>query len=286
MRRALKKILLTSFIASTQVLAQQIPTVFPQENHFMFIIMGQSNAIGSAAWEDNKDIASLPNVRVYDMGANLPDEVWSTDLAGLHKFWGRTVGFGNSFAVKISQDFPDLKIDLMPCAVPAQSIDRFKKGSIKKLNFFNEDKSSFHTGDNNLYEYCMRRVRNAQTKGGGKVAAVLFHQGESDFGQSVWETKVIALIKNLRNEPNIEDNLPFIIGELSYKMGPSQTHNTMINHIAATQQNVSVVSSRDISVQDDNIHFTAEGLRRMGLQYAEAWKKYHRSSFNGTLTYR
>lgn len=60
----------------------------------------------------------------------------------------------------------------------------------------------------------VNRVKNAQQKG-GKVAGLLFHQGESDCGNAQWPAKVKQLVTDLRTDLSLGE-APFLAGELPH----------------------------------------------------------------------
>lgn len=256
----------TTAFAKPQVAIQK-------DSHVMFVIMGQSNSVGSTTWEVGKDIAYLPNIRVYTMGLEKKDEHWDSNLLPLQRIWGnekgeKLFGFGNKFAVNMATRFPRMKIDIVPCGFPGQSINLYNKNSTHNMSFYG---NNFKTGDKNIYQYCLRRIRDARNQQGGKLAGVLFHQGESDAGQPAWESKVVSLIKNMRSEPDFTDDLPFILGEISHKMPEAKAHNAMILRIAQTHSRIGLVKTGDLPVMPDNIHYTVEAQREMGVRYADAW---------------
>lgn len=114
------------------------------------------------------------------------------------------------------------------------------------------------------------RAKLAQQKG-GVIDGIIFHQGESNSGQSAWPGKVKTLVEDLRKDLNLGD-VPFIAGELLYS-GGCASHNTYINQLPSLISNCYVVSANGLVVDPSDtqyrLHFSHDSTVTLGKRFAE-----------------
>ncbi len=116
------------------------------------------------------------------------------------------------------------------------------------------------------------------------IAAVLWHQGESDTTSErapLYEEKVMKIFEALRKRLDLYD-IPFIVGGLGdfiYNFYPSERHeyicivNNALQNIAKKHEWVGFVSAEGLTSNPDNLHFCAPALRAFGLRYYEEFLK-------------
>jgi hypothetical protein len=247
------------FIAATlslglvgSVRADQI-SLAPEAGMELFLLIGQSNMAGRGRIEP-QDKVPIPRVWML----NKQDE-WAPAVDPLHydkpKIAG--VGIGRSFAKAVADARPNVQIGLIPCAVGGTSIDQWKKGG-------------------KLYEEAMRRAKVAMKR--GKIAAILWHQGESDSGtpekRAAYAAKLEKLISNLREDLNAPD-APFVLGQLgpfhAEKVPGSKDMDDVLLAFPKTHPNTACATSEGLTDVGDQTHFDAKSLREFGKRYAEKY---------------
>ena len=229
----------------------------PEENKFhCFLLLGQSNMAGYAKTQASDKVED-PRVLVlgYDNNAALGrvTDQWDVACPPLHPAWLDAVGPGDWFGKTMIQKVPaGDTIGLIPCAISGEKIETFLKSGGTK------------------YNWILNRAKLAQQKG-GIIDGIIFHQGESNSGDSTWTGKVKTLVDDLRKDLNL-GNVPFIAGELLYS-GPCAGHNTLVNKLPSLITNCSVVSADGLVVDPSDtqyrLHFSHDSSVTLGKRYAE-----------------
>jgi hypothetical protein len=229
----------------------------PAENKFhCFLLLGQSNMAGYAAAQASDKVED-PRVLVlgYDNNAALGrvTDQWDVACPPLHPAWLDSVGPGDWFGKTMIQKVPEGDtIGLIPCAISGEKIETFMKSGGSK------------------YSWILDRAKLAQQKG-GVIDGIIFHQGESNSGDTSWPGKVKTLVEDLRKDLNL-GNVPFIAGELLYS-GPCAGHNTLVNQLPSLITNSYVVSANGLVVDPADtqyrLHFGHDSSVTLGKRYAE-----------------
>ena len=117
------------------------------------------------------------------------------------------------------------------------------------------------------YKWVLDLAQKAQTE--GVIKGIIFHQGESNSGQSNWPNLVNQYVTALRNDLGLSaDELPFIAGELPYT-GCCSSHNTLVRQIPNAVQNGHVVTAEGgLNDKGDGLHWNSAAVREMGRRYA------------------
>ncbi|MBJ7881558.1 sialate O-acetylesterase [Gelidibacter salicanalis] len=115
-----------------------------------------------------------------------------------------------------------------------------------------------------------------------KIIGLAWMQGENDAAKEVsattYESNLKILIKSYRDEFDVED-MPCVIGQINskygnFKAGPNMVRQAM-EDVAQSDKNVEVIkTTTDTSWSDypkhaDNVHYNAEGQRRLGIAFGE-----------------
>lgn len=238
-------------------------------NLMLFLLVGQSNMEGWATAEASDRIQN-PRVKVlgFDNCTNLGRQYnqWYVASPPLHACFSG-VGPGDSFGRTLAEAYPDKTIGLVPLAISGVDIDYFRKNVVSKR------RSEFRIPPDNhwagAYEWVIERARLAQQT--GVIRGIIFHQGESDNGDSTWVGKVRGMVADLRADLGIGEDVPFIAGELLYT-GCCSLHNPLIGQIPAQIPNSYVVSACGLTGADD-AHFNLAGYRELGIRYGQAMLK-------------
>ena len=232
----------------------------------LFLLFGQSNMEGAPKAEAT-DLLENPRVRVlgYDTFGDRKWNEWAIAKPPLHRSWAG-LGPGDHFGKALAEAWPDKTIGLIPCAISGVDIDFFRKGVVS------DRRSEFEIPPDNsrdsAYDMILERVQLA--KQSGVVRGILFHQGESDSGQTAWVGKVQALLANLRSDLNLGDSVPFLAGELLYT-GCCSGHNALVRQLPDVIPNAHVVSAAGLGELEDqyNAHFDLPAQRELGRRYAQ-----------------
>lgn len=231
----------------------------------VFLLIGQSNMEGSSAAEAADEVEH-ERVRVLGYEAGCNDRTfneWSPARPPLHSCWAG-LGPGDSFGKIMAEAWPAATIDLVPCAISGVDIDFFVKGVVSAR------RSEFRIPPDNTregaYEMVLERARIAQQT--GTIAGILFHQGESDTGQSIWVDKVAGMVSDLREDLGLGEEVPFVAGELLHT-GCCASHNPIINRLPDSIANAHVVSAAGLEGAD-TAHFDVASTRELGERYAAA----------------
>ncbi len=231
-------------------------TPTPTQGKFhCFLLLGQSNMAGYALAQA-ADKVEDPRVLVlgYDNNSALGrvTDRWDVACPPLHAAWLDAIGPGDWFGKTMIQKVPTGDtIGLIPCAISGEKIETFLKVGGSK------------------YSWIIHRAQLAQ-QAGGVIEGILFHQGESNSGDTSWPGKVKTLVADLRNDLNL-GNVPFLPGELLYS-GPCAGHNTLVNQLPSLITNCSVISASGL-VQDPSdttyhLHFSHDSSAELGKRYA------------------
>jgi hypothetical protein len=228
----------------------------------LFLLLGQSNMEG-APQPETQDRQENDRIQVlaYDNCANVGRSYneWYPASPPLHSC-GAGVGPGDYFAKTLIETLPaDTSIGLVPCAVNGAPIDLFRK-DVPRTGWELPPDNHWETG----YEWIISRAQLAQQV--GVIRGILFHQGESDDGQSEWVGKVAELVEDLRTDLDLGE-VPFLAGEL-YQDGCCPGHNVLVQELPGVIPNAHVVSSSGLTGLDI-YHFDLPSQRELGRRYAE-----------------
>lgn len=220
----------------------------------VFLLLGQSNMAGYAKAQA-ADKVEDPRVRVLGFDActetGRQTDEWDTAAPPLHECWNGAVGPGDHFAKTLLPTLPaEDTIGLVPCAISGERIETFLKVGGTR------------------YDWIVDRARLAQDAG-GVIEGILFHQGESNNGDSSWPGKVNTLVTDLRSDLDLGD-VPFLAGEL---VGNGASHNAQVARLPEMITNAHVISAAGLVVDPAdtqwNLHFDHDSTVTLGERYAE-----------------
>jgi hypothetical protein len=116
-----------------------------------------------------------------------------------------------------------------------------------------------------------------------KIIGLAWMQGENDAANEVsattYEDNLKILIKSYRDEFGVHD-MPFVIGQINSrygkfrKQGPAMVRKAM-EDVAVADKNVDIIKTTtdenwsDYPKHSDNVHYNAEGQRRLGMAFGE-----------------
>ena len=213
----------------------------------LFLLIGQSNMAGRGKVEA-QDQAENPNIFMLNRELQW---VPAKDPVHFDKK-GAGVGLCSEFAREVLKAKPGIKIGLIPCAVGGTTLDQWKAGG-------------------KLYTNAVTRAKEAMKN--GKLAGILWHQGESDSGKpeliASYPERLAAMVEQLRKDLGAEKT-PFVMGELIHGHGNHDAANIGLAKAAEKVPHCTLVSSEGLG---KGLHFDSPALRSFGKRYAEAYLK-------------
>jgi hypothetical protein len=123
--------------------------------------------------------------------------------------------------------------------------------------------------DGNPYGRLVEMAKLAQKD--GVIRGILLHQGESNTKDSIWPQKVKSVYDNLMADLGLNpQKVPLLAGEVvdAGQGGICAGMNTIIATLPQTLPNSYIISSAGCTDGPDNLHFNAEGYRKLGKRYA------------------
>jgi len=121
----------------------------------------------------------------------------------------------------------------------------------------------------NPYAHLVEMAKIAQEK--GVIKGILLHQGESNTKDSLWPQKVKVIYNNLLKDLKLKaKKVPLLAGELvnEDQGGVCASMNKIIGTLPQVVPTAHVISSAGCTDSRDNLHFNAEGYRKLGKRYA------------------
>jgi len=215
----------------------------------IYLLIGQSNMAGRAEIrEQDKD--SIKNVFLFT-GDSL--RLWEPAANPLNKYSSirkslamQKMGPGYSFARKMAENYPKKKIGLVVNAKGGTSIKLWLPGT-------------------EFYEEAVKRTRMAMEF--GELKGILWHQGSSDSNRTdVYPDELKLLILSLREDFNNQE-LPFIVSELSLDKPNKADFNRMISLIPTQIEFTACVGTENLTTIDST-HFDSESQIILGERFA------------------
>lgn len=174
------------------------------------------------------------------------------------------IGLASSFAAAWYLDHADDRIGLVPCADGGTSLDDWQVGGA-------------------LFDHAVAQAKLAQRS--SKLSGILWHQGENDSSAglaAVYCEKFDRIINELRGQLT-EPDIPLVVGALgdflpdgvygSYFKDYRLVNEALLSY-AQSHDNCNFVTAQCLTANDDQLHFDAPSLRKLGLRYYEALKHH------------
>lgn len=236
---------LASLIALTCSHAQEAP-----QNMKLFLLIGQSNMAGRGKIEE-QDKVTNPDIFMLTK-----DLKWVIAKDPVH-FDKAAAGVGlcSEFARDVFKADPKSPIGLIPCAMGGSSLDQWQPGKP-------------------LYVTAISRAKEAVKQ--GRLAGILWHQGESDAKPesiATYPARFETMITQLRKDLGVE-NVPVLIGEIIPGHGNHDAVNVALAETAKKTPNAALVSSADLGKKQ--LHYDSADYRALGKRYAEVFLKWEK----------
>ena len=222
----------------------------------LFVIAGQSNAVGRAPLPETQDTS--PNILKWNSGAWLPG-IEPTTPGGLYSF-------AESFGVWMLGllDDPGYTIGLIPCAVGGTSIAQWQRGQAP-------------------YSDCVALTQAALAASpGASVDAIIFYQGEDDTFSAVqaaaWPAAFVKFFKDFRADAQIDLHTPVVYAEIG--PNPNDPARPAWAYLQSLQvgmennyANVKLFDCRDLTTlpAPNQIHLNVTGQTTAGRRAANVY---------------
>lgn len=234
-------------------------------------IMGQSNAEGKSDYRDLTDQTLVPSfsaVRLKQQLAvtNSPSSLWDTYATGptVHRDGASSSNCGGELTLAryLNSVLPG-KFDLVKIAVGSSNLNTNWRPGVNWPG----------SGQPNLCAQAIAYLQAAENELGGKIAAIIWVQGEADAtsatDSAAYETNLTALIAAIRA---VFPGVPFIFNRLSST--GTQTYNadvrTAQTNVDANVSGTTMVDCDGVAMKVDNLHFTADGYQELFRRFALA----------------
>jgi hypothetical protein len=235
----------------------------------IYLLFGQSNMTGGQP-PGSEDVFNNPRVKVlaYNNCSGRTYNEWYMATGALHCSAG--FGIGDWFAKVVADSLKQDTLALIPCAIAGVPIDFFQKGVVSpRRKEFSIPPDNHWDG---AYPWVLSRLQIALQK--GQMAGILLHQGEADWSadlQKAWQGKVTNIYSDLKKDLGFSD-VPFLIGELRADAAACcGGNNAYIAQTAKALPQGYVISSANLTVNNDPYHFNGDGLREFGKRYAATY---------------
>ena len=106
----------------------------------------------------------------------------------------------------------------------------------------------------------------------GPLKGILWHQGCGDRSQALRETymeRLGKMVSDLRSDLGVGEEVPFVLGE-TFHGGIGAPVNPTLSQVGYYVPNAFCASADGCAANKDNLHFSREGLVRLGERYAES----------------
>jgi hypothetical protein len=236
------------------------------------IIAGQSNAVGYGLGPYSVDRRS--DDKLFQVGRIGTDNLRIISARKSLQFWGMTStdwtrgGIGLSFIREFAKaQVPGRKVLVIPAAKSGTSILQWQPGG-------------------KLYSDMIQRIQRAlQTDSRSRIAAVLWHQSETDISHPMAPESYFRQLKmvfvQLRND--FPGSFPILVGEPvpSWKAGSTQK-TAIVDQIKKLSQDLpevsfvsaaGLLSNQDAGYTADPIHFSGAAAIEYGLRYYFAYSQ-------------
>ena len=243
----------------------------PDPNFHIYLAFGQSNMEGQGTIEA-QDKTVDPRFQMLSTIDNFNGRKLGTwndaipPLANKHGGLGPTDYFGRTLVEKLD---PQIKVGVVVVAIAGCSIVAFDspldQGYMStQAGWFKDIVKDY--GDD-PYQRLVEMAKKA--KEDGVIKGIIFHQGETDEGDSDWPNKVKKVYDRLVKDIGLDANIPFFAGEVPYQ-GSSKGTNNNIRKLPQQSKNFYLVSAEGLNDLDMmRIHFSSQGYRDFGKRYAE-----------------
>jgi len=249
--------------------------LFSQDSKFhIYLCFGQSNMEGNARAEAQDSVVDsrfqvLEAVNCENLGRTKGN--WYPAVPPLARCrTGLTPAdyFGRTMVATLPKDVRVgvINVSVAGCKIELFDKDNFQDYAAKAPAWMTNIIKEYN---GNPYGHLVEMAKLAQKT--GVIKGILLHQGESNTGDSLWPQKVKTIYNNLLKDLNLDaKSVPLLAGELvnEDQGGTCASMNKIIATLPQVVPTARVISSAGCTDSRDNLHFNAEGYRKLGKRYA------------------
>jgi hypothetical protein len=218
------------------------------ENMQLFLLIGQSNMAGRGHVGPDDQV---PHPRVFMLTKEL---AWVPAVDPIHFDKPERIGAGlaKTFGAVIADADPGAVIGLIPAAFGGSALDEWAPGQPHYVN-------------------AIARAKEAMKH--GRLAGILWHQGESDSAPekaATYAARFAKMIAQLRADLGAE-NVPVIVGETGRFRPDGAAINAVLATLPTRVPKCAFVSAEGLGDLGDHLHFDTPALHEFGRRYAKAW---------------
>lgn len=215
----------------------------------IFLLIGQSNMAGRGAVEAPDRV---PHPRVFMLTKEL---AWVPAVDPMHFDKPEIIGtgLGKTFGAVLADADPAAVIGLVPAAFGGSALDEWSPGG-------------------KHYTNAIARTREALKH--GRLAGILWHQGESDSAPekaATYAARFARMIARLRADLDAGD-VPVLVGETGRFRPDGAAINAALATVPEQVPRCAFVSAEGLTDKGDKVHFDSAALREFGRRYAKAWQ--------------
>lgn len=255
----------------------------PDPNFHIYICWGQSNMEGNATVPDAEKKGVSERFKLLYSADNCNQcgrkkGAWMTATPPLARCFHWNNGgfgpidyFGRTLVEKLD---PSIKVGVIVVACGGADIQLFEKDRYQSYLNTCADwlKGYAQAYGSNPYGRIIDMAKKAQEE--GVIKGILVHQGETNNMQATWPGRLKAIYENMLTDLNLKaSEVPLLVGE-TRRDGACRGHNDIIKTVPNTIPTSYVVSSEGCQAANDEFHFTVEGYKKLGQNYANVMLKY------------
>ena len=246
-------------------------------NFWIFLCFGQSNMAGCAPIEAQDSIIPEDFLSLSATNGTDGRQVgkWRKALPPICR-QGTKLSPVDYFGREILEKAPEgTRVGVISVAVEGCPITFFDKDACaepiakEERDWMNNILNEY---DRNPYQRLVDMARIAQRE--GVIKGILLHQGETDAYNAEWQKRVYKIYKDLQEDLKLDTfSVPLLVGEVARAeyAGVCAHANPTIDDIVNHYHNVYVVSAEGCAPGDDHVHFSSEGYRQLGRNYAQVF---------------
>lgn len=251
----------------------------PKPEKYLYLCIGQSNMVGKGIIEPqdtivperflnlastNQDDRKIGEWRLAKPGNCRPS-------AGYDNYVSPTDYFGRTLLEYLPEN---VTVGILQVGVDGCPMRMFDKDA----HFCDSIQADWMEAQINGYdrkpwERLLTLAQQAVSEG-WQIKGLLIHQGETDAYSPTWAWQIQKIYNDLQAELGFKtEDCPILAGEAvgMDQNGVCAHANPTIDHIHDYIPNAYAISSYACQVSPDNLHFSAEGYRRLGKRYAIKW---------------
>jgi hypothetical protein len=265
------------------------PVAQQKPKKYMVIVAGQSNAQGSSL-EAQLPSEKVENPKIKQFSRGNKNCNYNPGIKGSiigfrdpaqHHFIANvnSIGFVRTFCEEFLKENPNSEITVMPCSLGGTNFAGIN------MNGYTITWDKTTPASLNLYNEMIKDCNSVLSQNPDmEVLCTLYHQGESSIGNGQYPFKLQQLVRDTRNDllNGKGKEMPFILGTLLKEWRQKNYASDYIHNSHIWIKWAENIGNTDCANFDHisgatpdgmGVHFTAAGLRKMGVGYHQKFKE-------------